>query len=316
MKQLTKWEMKRVKKYFEISLQLQKDPRMNAKEIAKNMKHTGRGRSSSTIKQHYLNMLTCGNTRKPILILKAFEESKIYAHFCVKRSRKNINATYDELKNLEYLDYVLFLAGEFDFFITSRKDLSFNTIDIKILEKSVLFNTVFVHPQKVRLSTKDAIDDFTNHTFTKKKKLDRKIGTGLQWNESHWAIYNLMKGNVRKPFTQVGRAVGLDHKTVKKHFYENILPKCEINHYFWPFGYDYYLKTFMRIKTDYESDLLDALKKLPCTTYVYVLKDEVAITVFHDDTNYLVTSFVKLEERGIVRKFSYYSPVRSHEIKI
>ena len=89
-----------------------------------------------------------------------------------------------------------------------------------------------------------------------------------------------MGENVRTKITYVARETGVDYKTAKGHFFNVVLPSCVIAQYFYPKGYSSYLQSFMRVRSDYEAEIVSALERLPCTTYVFPLEKELVIPCF------------------------------------
>lgn len=120
-----------------------------------------------------------------------------------------------------------------------------------------------------------------------------------------------MRENVRTDFSTVAREVGVYPETVKAHFYKKVLPTCTILHYFFPKGLDFYKQAFLRIHTDCESSFVKALEKLPCTTYVYPLERGLAVNIFHESFNDLMSVFKKLEEMSILDRYLLYIPITS-----
>jgi hypothetical protein len=71
---------------------------------------------------------------RPKLVLKTFDNVYSTALFCKKSTRDNISQTYFELKKDSELDYILFMAGDCDFFITTKKEfVNVNKYDIEIV---------------------------------------------------------------------------------------------------------------------------------------------------------------------------------------
>jgi hypothetical protein len=142
-----------------------------------------------------------------------------------------------------------------------------------------------------------------------KGKLERKTYGLLEWSEADWKIYLFMRKDIRCKFTDVGRYAGVDSKTAKKHFYGNILPNCDIAHYFFPEGRNSYREIFLKVETDYEKSLIAALKMLPCTSYVYPLDTSLIIVLFQNDEKLVLFNLQKLKEIGIINDYLFYTPL-------
>lgn len=294
--------------YYRLYEMVVHDLRLTPKDMARILGHVGRGRSPSTLYKHYQNMLEKKITKNPILILKPFEESQSRAYFCRKDSRDRLSTTFSRLRKDNRLDYVLFLSGSCDFFITSREDISFEEHQLTIKEEAKLYNPIFTIPQGWRLETSDALKCMLDYHF-QKGNLERKVWNSLKWDHLDWKIYEAMKHNGRKGFTKVARELGVWPKTVQRHFSEHVMPHCTKGHYFFPRGYDFYDKAFLKICSSYERDLTKALEKLPCTSYVYLFGKELIVTVFHNSMTELMETVQKMEEIGIIDSYLLFVPL-------
>lgn len=185
---------------------------------------------------------------------------------------------------------------------------------MEIVERSVLYTPIFTIPKGWNKPVDECFDSILNFEFSEKKSIKREVNTCLNWRENHWNIYCSMRGNIRKSFAKVGKETTLDHKTVKKYFYEAILPCCTVNHYFFPYEFDTYRQTLLQITTDYETELVKAFEDLPCTTYFYPTEKEIWVNVFHRDCNRLMEVVQELEEIGVVGKFKSHTPISCEEI--
>jgi hypothetical protein len=63
------------------------------------------------------------------------------------------------------------------------------------------------------------------------------------------------------------------------------------------------------VHTDYEQSITTALKRLPCTSYVYPLEKGLLINIFHENINILMTLFGKLAEMGIIDTYTQLTPL-------
>ncbi|KYK38137.1 MAG: hypothetical protein AYK18_07840 [Theionarchaea archaeon DG-70] len=118
-----------------------------------------------------------------------------------------------------------------------------------------------------------------------------------------------MKNNVQIPFSTVAEETGFSSITVKKYFYETVLPYCNIAHYFFPKGYNHYSQAVVTIETDFEEGLVGAFSKLPCTTYVFPLEEELLVGIFHEGIQDVMFTMKKLEEKGFIKKHLLLVPL-------
>jgi len=88
-----------------------------------------------------------------------------------------------------------------------------------------------------------------------------------------------------------------------------MLPCCTVGHCFFPFGYDYYDKAFLRIYSRYEKDIVRALERLPCTTHVFPLEKELILILYHESISKLMDTIQKMEEVGIIDDYLLYIPL-------
>ena len=295
--------------YHDIYRAIVKELRITIKGIAKSMGHTGRGHARSTISRHLSNMYEKRITLKPNLILGTFENSKSTAFFCRKKERKGIRSTFQQLHKDEYVNYVLFLSGSCDYFLTTRNpNVDLEKYGLDIVEKSTLYTPLFTIPQGWENPMREALKAFADHRY-EKGNLSRDVNGILEWSDLDWKIYDIMRENARSEFTKVAERVDVYSSTVNDHFYRYVLPSCTVAHYFFPQGYNSYLQAFLRIYTEYEENFVTALQKLPCMSYVYPLENGLAANIFHESTNDLMAAIEKLEETGIVDRYLLYTPL-------
>jgi len=295
--------------YYEIYRAIVDDPRITINDIAKSMGRTGRGRARSTISRHLSNMYEKKTSLKPNLILGTFENSQSIAYFCKKTERKRIQSTFHELHLDERVNYVLFLSGGCDYFITTRdQHADFEKYNLEIVEKSTLYTPIFTIPRGWNTPMRETLKSFVEHKYTK-GLIPRSVNGIFQWSDLDWRIYTLMRENARLEFTNVAKGTEVYSSTVRDHFYKNILPCCIVTHYFFPKGYDSYLQAFLRIYTKYESSFVTALGKLPCTSYIFPLENGFATIMFHESTNDVMATIEKLEETGIIDRYLLYTPL-------
>ena len=300
---------KGTRKYFDLYQLLIDSPRMKVRKMAKRLGETGRGRTFSAIAKRLRKMYQLKISFKPKLALKTFENVFSTAYFCRKIDREKIRQTFLNLKNDRSIDYCLFLAGSFDFFLVSKKGkINVEQYGLEIVEKHILYTTIYTIPKGWEKSISETYDTFSKFDF-EKGKLERKKESTLRWSHIDWRIYYSMRENARAQFAPIGRKLGVAGYTVKSHFHKSVLPNCSVAHYFFPKGYDYYKQAFLKINTEYEKSLIEALRELPCTTYVLPLDEGLMINIFHEGVNELMTALQEIEEIGILKTYSLQVPL-------
>lgn len=305
---------KGTQKYFDLYRLVIDNPRMQVRKMAKRLGETGRGRTFSAIAKRLRKMYQLKISLKPKLALKTFENVFSTAYFCRKIDRERIRQTYLSLKNDKSIDYCLFLAGDFDFFLVSKKGkIDVKQYGLEILEKHMLYTTIYTIPKGWEKSILETYSTFSKFNF-EKGKLERKKESILEWSHIDWRIYYSMRENVRAQFASIGRKLDVAGYTVKSHFEKSILPNCSVAHYFFPKGYDYYKQAFVKIDTNHEKGLIGSLRELPCTTYVLPLDEGLMVNIFHEGVNELMTALQEIEEIGILKTYSLQVPL-THSLK-
>jgi hypothetical protein len=294
--------------YYKLFLLISENPRIMPKEISRYFDKTGRGRSPSTWLRHLANMYKKKVSREPLIGVKPHTNYLITVYFCRKEDGSNTYDTFLDLYNDEKITYVVFLSGR-DYFVASPfPDIDLRKFGLIIEHKSYLYTPIYTIPTGWKADTEECFDAMTDFDF-QEGTLERTVEEKLNWSEKDWEIFHFMQTNIRKKWNKLARSVNLSPKTVKSRFISDILPECYQAHYFFPEGYDYYSQMVLRVKSPCEITLIESLRHLPCTTYVFPLKDELTITLFHDDENSILGAFKKMKEIGVVNDYLLYIPI-------
>ncbi len=286
------------------------DPRIMPKGIAKKLKFSGQGKARSTILYHLKNMYEKRISMKPQISLKPFKSTQITTYLCKRKASKGLYSMFKEIDKDPNVNYALCLSS-CDFFLTSRDDdLHVEKFGLTVEEKSKLFTPLYPIPKNWNLEMDDATRAFFQISF-EKKRFKREIHENLDWDDLDWRIYNFMKGNIRQKFTVVARGTNTTSKTVKDHFYRRILPNCIQINYFFPKGYYNYLKAFVKIDSDFENSIAEALKNLTSTNYVFPLEKNFILVLFHESSVKILEFLRKMEEMAIIDDYLLYSILAS-----
>lgn len=297
---------KTLAKYYSLYLKIREIPRFTIKEISPALQDGGRGRKYSTISDHVRNFYAQKISLRPNLVLRTYENYLVYTYFLKIKKSESITSAFYSLKENTKLLYMLFLSGAYDFFVTSQYDLKFK--NFKIVKKSISYTPYYTCPQGWNRKMKDSLHSVAESTLSK-GKLKREIEDWLPWEDFHFKIYEIMKNNVQMPFSKVADLTRYAQTTVKRYFYRDILPYCDISHYFFPKGYDYYEQAFIVVRSEYEKGLYEAFSKLPCTSYFLPFEEEIAIGIFHESIGDLMHTIRKLEEKGYIEKYLLLVPL-------
>ena len=294
--------------YYSLFCAIVEDLRVRPKVMAEKLGLTGRGRSPSTIWNHLQNMYEKKISRSPAVIVDPCEGTQSVVYFCRKLTRKGLRSAFMNLYQDARVDYVLFLSGSSDFFVTAREKVDLGEYDLEVQERSYLYQPLFTIPHGWDLSVNEGLDLFLNYNFSK-GALKRDVGEPLQWKDVDWRIYESMKFDGRKDFAKVAKEIGIWPKTVQSHFYKQVLPRCTVGHYFFPKGYNFYDKAFLRIRSEYEQGIVKALERLPCTTHVLSLEKELILVMYHESISKVMDTIQKMEEVGIIDSYLLYIPL-------
>jgi len=277
--------------------------------MAKNMGHTGIGRRRATISKYVNDMYENEISFKPNLYFKNLEGLQWKAYLCRSRSRNNVGSTFERLKEEKRITYVVLISGFSDFFLTSKdSSLNLKQYDLEIVEESILFSPIYTIPQGWNLTFENAARNVLEYNF-EVGNISRDTEGAFTLGKMDTEIFEIIKNDARLPFSKVAEKTGVFSGTIKEHFYKNILPLCNVAHYFFPQGYKSYMKTYFRIYTDYEDSIVESLKYLPCTSYVYPFEKGLLINLFHGNINIAMTLFQKMEEMGLVEHYTHYTPL-------
>lgn len=297
-----------LEKYYKLFRLISKDPRMKPKDISIYFGKTGVGRSPSTWFKHLQNMYKKKISRKPWIGVKPHSNFIITAYYCRKEEGSNTYNTFLDLYNDKKITYVLFLSGR-DFFVTSPfSDLDLRKFGLINEFKSYLYTPIYTVPKGWRDDFSKCIKRIGNAEF-QNGSLGRTVEDKLKWDEKDWEIYRFMQSNIRETWVKLAKEVDLSLYTAKKRFLSTVLPECYQANYFFPEGYDYYSKMIIRIRTKCERSFVRNLEYLPCTTYVFPLRDEITITLFHDDENGVLRALEKMKEIDAITDYLLYIPI-------
>ncbi|MGD2251109.1 MAG: hypothetical protein PVF58_22150 [Candidatus Methanofastidiosia archaeon] len=131
------------------------------------------------------------------------------------------------------------------------------------------------------------------------------------WSDKHWKLFEVMSSPRKVKLIDIVKKTGIAYETIVKYF-DDILKQSKIHACFFPLskmGYSHQVVTF---KTDYEIGVLNALKELDRTNYIYKTEG-VIILVLNiipkpSDFNNSTDTFKKLEEKGYIRDVHICTP--------
>ena len=128
------------------------------------------------------------------------------------------------------------------------------------------------------------------------------------WSELHWAVYRA-RNDPQRSSIKVGKELNISCCTVLDRYYE-ILKDCEIWMPFFPNGYSNYTQYVLTFRTEYENGILEELKKLDRSSYLYKADDTLILVLFFD-RHLEIESFLKMEKKGIVHDMRVSNPLHS-----
>jgi len=298
----------RLQLYYTLFCFIVDEPRILPSAIAKKSQYSGRGRSPTTILRHISNMYEQNISQSPRLVLKPFDNCRTIAYLCKKENAKGIKSIFNELRSDKRITYIIMLSGN-EFFITSREEnIHFRSLDLEIVEKSLLYTPIYTIPRGWNVDMNKALETVVHHDF-RKGTLPREIYGDLDWQEIDWNIFEVMRANLRTKLSIVRDRIQENYNTIKNHFFKKVLPSCTIAHYFFPRGYDYYQQLILKARSRYEASITEALQRLPCTSYIFPLEHDFLTVLFHEKTDVTLNAIQKLEEIGIIDNYLLFNPL-------
>jgi hypothetical protein len=127
------------------------------------------------------------------------------------------------------------------------------------------------------------------------------------WDDLDWEVYK-ERNCPTASSTKIGQKLNVSYKTVLNH-YEKILKDCQIWIPFFPNGYADYVPYVITLKTDYETGIVNELKKLDRSSYVYKVDDTLILTLFFDGC-LEIESFLHLEKNRVIHDVRVSFPLR------
>ena len=142
-------------------------------------------------------------------------------------------------------------------------------------------------------------------TIHSKGKLE-SMKKPTNWSDFHWKIYEA-RNDPQRSSVKIGKELNVDCSTVLDKYYE-ILKDCEIWIPFFPNGIANYTPYVFTLKSEYEQGILEELKKLDRSSYVYKADNTLILTLFFK-RELEVDSFLKMEKKGIVHNMRVSNPI-------
>ncbi len=293
--------------YYVLYNEIRKFSRYTIKKLASSLNYTGRGHKYNTLIGQLAKMYKRQISLYPNLVLRTFENCFTKAYLLKVKDPTHLTQALYTLKQNDKLSYTLLLSGPFDFFVTSKYDLTFGK-DFKIAKKSASYTPLYTVPTGYNCETQDVLFKIANSSL-KEGKVERKMEDWLPWEDVHFRMYEILKNNIQLEFSIVARKLGLSSTTIHSYFYKDILPYCNIAHYFFPKGYSHYHQSFIMADSNHEKGLVEAFSRMPCTTYVFPLEEEIIFIIFHESINDLMSTIRKMEERKYIEKYILCIPL-------
>ncbi len=295
-------------RYYELFSLIVNDPRIMPNDMAKALKYTGQGRAPSTLAYHVEQMYEKGISRKPQITLKVFKDFQKTTYFCKKKESRGSYSIFRQIDKDPKITYAYCLSTDDFFLISEDRNLRVENYKLDIAEKQLLFTPIYTIPRGWNIPTNDAFRKIPESSF-QEGRIRRITHYDLPWEKIDWEIYHATYRDIRCKFTPLARALEIDYKTFKKHFYDRILPNCAVINYFFPKGQEHYKQAFLKLESKCEEDIVRSLQKLPCTTYVFPLEKSIVLGLFHESIKILMEVLEKMEEKAIIDNSLLFSPL-------
>ena len=298
----------RLEFYHELFELIVRNPTIMPKKIAQYFDHSGRGKARSTLLKHLQNMYNKKISFPPKLKLKPHDNFFATGFICHKEDMSDTYKTFRKLEKNKDIWYINMLSGA-DFFIVGKSPhLNLKKYDLTVHMKSSFFTSIYTLPQGWNKKESVILDSILNYDF-RKGTLKRIIYENLDWSELDWQIFNLARENIRMKVSEIARKTEVSYKTVREHLWKHVVPVCSIAHFFFPQGYDNYRYLYLRIKSDYETSLIESFGQLPCTTYIFPFEKEINTVLFYESHKKILDLLEKLKEIGILNDYLLYIPI-------
>lgn len=301
-------EMELLEKYHELFTVVAEEPRIMPKGICKKLGYSGRGKAETTILYHLQNMYEKGISREPRLTLKPFKNYQKFSYICRRETERHLPSITQRIDRDPEITYALCLSSSDFFLISYNGNLPLDKYELTLREKARIFTPFFPIPENWMLPTEKAFSKFSDYSFDK-GKVERNTYNKLEWSDLDWAIFHAMRGNVREKFAKVARCSESTPKTVKSHFFRYVLPNCVLINYFFPAGFNNYKHCFLRITSEHELGIVNALSLLPCTSYVYPVDNGIILILFHESIEMVLKVMEKMEKMAILDGYLMYNPL-------
>lgn len=126
------------------------------------------------------------------------------------------------------------------------------------------------------------------------------------WDDVDWDVFHYMR-DPSVSFVDIGKRIKISWYTVKDHF-EKIIKDCKIWISLFPKGYKNYQQSYVFLKTKYEIGLLEELKKLDRTSFLYKFENKLILHLFLDEL-LDVRVFYDLKRKGKVHDLHVTIPL-------
>ena len=305
---------KKIRTFYLLYKLIVKDIWVKEKEMALALGRSGRGSTFSSASRQLTSMYDQKVSFRPRLVLNNYRGFETTAYFCKRTGKYGSAHVYWKLYNKKLnseISSASYLAGNYDFFITTRRDsIDLESVGLDICEETKFYDPLYTIPTGWNHTMRDCVKRFFKEDFVK-RKLPRVTHDHLNWEDLDWRIYKAARENLRRPIKQISDDVHSNAFTVKKHLLDVVVPSCTVAHFFFPRGYDYYDKIFMHMNSEYEYSISAALNKFPCTTYIYPLGEKMICIIFHDGIRNILDLTKKLEDKGLIDDLILSTPLAS-----
>jgi hypothetical protein len=138
-----------------------------------------------------------------------------------------------------------------------------------------------------------------------------------RWDELDWKAYEILGSPREITYFKAGQNLGVSWKTVGNRF-EKIMKQCKVLTCFFPLGYRGYNQLFVTFRTEYETGLIKALKRLDRTTYLWKYDNMIILNLFllpdPMSPNRATGRFQELEEIGIIHDLHVSIPIQWYNV--
>ncbi len=247
----------------------------------------------------------------PLLRLKSFPNSREYTYFV---KFKDATSVYEKLKEDKRVVYQCVCAGAFDLMVIASEkiDISmeygFEYIVLSGPRGDFIFNKV---ERKSMNTYIGEVYHFLREGDFIPSEIAPPVRKDLPWDDLDWALFNLLKHDVRIKYLDIIRCLNLSKSTFYPHLHK-VLENCTVWTRYYPRSYSQYNEYFVLFKTNHEEQLVERLKEIPVHCPIFKVKSWIYACIVVEK-ELIQRTFLDLlrsmQSSGFIEEYRYSVPL-------